>query len=267
MKIRGLCCTVLALAGSPLTLADPLGFEFSTSVSSGLIDRGETLATLNNETSFTLAQPLQFGEVYGSLYRISPIGGEANAFDEEVDYSIGFTFENGGISYDTSANYLTFPGSDEEASLELAVEIGFEQKLSPSLAAFYDVDAEVCGVEAAIGPAIEVGDWTLTGIVRGGFVSSDDEDYSYGGVEGVAAAGCQIISPLRGLRALRLQMRTVSFQMFEMAPSLTPKGVAHWSACDLSFQANQQFVAHVGMRFRLGSWLQRLHKAAIGMPA
>jgi len=75
MKIRGLCCTVLALAGSPLTLADPLGFEFSTSVSSGLIDRGETLATLNNETSFTLAQPLQFGEVYGSLYRISPIGG------------------------------------------------------------------------------------------------------------------------------------------------------------------------------------------------
>ena len=187
MKIRGLCCTVLALAGSPLTLADPLGFEFSTSVSSGLIDRGETLATLNNETSFTLAQPLQFGEVYGSLYRISPIGGEANAFDEEVDYSIGFTFENGGISYDTSANYLTFPGSDEEASLELAVEIGFEQKLSPSLAAFYDVDAEVYGVEAAIGPAIEVGDWTLTGIVRGGFVSSDDEDYSYGGVEGLAA--------------------------------------------------------------------------------
>jgi hypothetical protein len=55
MKIRGLCCAVLALAGSPLAMADPLGFELSTSVSSGLIDRGETLATLNNETSFTLA--------------------------------------------------------------------------------------------------------------------------------------------------------------------------------------------------------------------
>ncbi|MFN3211700.1 MAG: hypothetical protein ACE37M_01225 [Henriciella sp.] len=102
-------------------------------------------------------------------------------------FSIGFAFENSGIAFDTSANYLTYPGSTEDASLELAVEMGVEHALSPTLAAFYDVDAEIHGLEAAIGPSIESGTWTLTGIVRGGIVSSDDGSYSYGGVEGVAA--------------------------------------------------------------------------------
>lgn len=187
MKIRGLICAVMVLAGSPLAFADPWGYEATTSISSGLIDRGEALATLNNEASFTVARALQFGEVYGSLYRISPIGGEASAFDEEVDYTVGFAFEKSGVAFDASANYLTFPGSNEDASLELATEIGFDYEFSPSLAAFYDVDAEIFGLEAAIGPSYESGDWVLTGVLRAGFVSSDDADYSYGGVEGIAA--------------------------------------------------------------------------------
>ena len=163
------------------------GVEATTGISSGLIDRGETLATLNNETSFTVARTLHFGEVYGSLYRISPVGGEASAFDEEVDYTVGFAFENSGFSFDASANYLTFPGSSEDASLELAAETSFEHELEPSLAAFYDVDAEIYGLEAAIGPSYELGNWVLPGVLRAGFVSSDDADYSYGGVEGIVA--------------------------------------------------------------------------------
>ena len=187
MRAREFFFAIVVLAGSPAAIADSWSAEASSSISSGLIDRGETLATLNNETSFTLARVLGGGEFYGGLYRISPLGGEASAFDEEVDFTIGFAFENSSINFDASANYLTFPGSAEQASLELAVEMGVEHTYSPTLAAFYDVDAESHGLEAAIAPSFEAGSWTLTSIVRGGFVSSNGESYSYGGLEGVIA--------------------------------------------------------------------------------
>jgi len=187
VRVRECICATVFLAGAPAALAERWSTEASTAISSGLIDRGETLATLNNETSFTLARTFETGEVYGGLYRISPIGGEASAFDEEVDFTIGFAFENSGIVFDASANYLTFLGSAEEASLELAVEAGFEHTLLPILAAFYDVDAEIYGLESAFSPSFEAGFWTFTSIVRGGFVSFDGGSYSYGGVEGIIA--------------------------------------------------------------------------------
>ena len=181
---RAIGAAVLLIA-VPCAQAEPWAIEGSTSLSSGLIDRGETLATLNNETSFSLTRETDFGGVYAGLYRISPIGSEAGAFDEEVDFTIGMSFEQNGAAFDVSANYLTYPGSAEEKTLELAGEVGFDLPIAPSLAVFYDIDQDIYGAEAAVSPAVENGPWTLTGIARVGLVASDEADYSYGGLEGV----------------------------------------------------------------------------------
>lgn len=186
-SLRQLSCAALVLAAAPGALAEPWAWEGSTSLSTSVIDRGETLATLNNETSFTVSRAAPVGEIYGGLYRISPIGDDASAFDEEVDYTIGFAFEQNGIAFDASANYLTFPGSAADESLELAGEVSFDHTLAPAVAAFYDVTLDVYGVEASIAPSYEAGAWTVTGILRAGSVLSGDGDYSYGGIEGTIA--------------------------------------------------------------------------------
>lgn len=173
------------LAAGPAA-ADPLELEASAGLSSMLIDRGETLATLNNEIELIAAKPTDWGGVYGALYRISPIGADTRAFDEEVDYTIGLYTELEHVALDVSANYLTFPGSSEEASLELGAELGFSHAWEPGLAAFYDVDLDVYGVEAFAGPSTDLGAWTLGVLGRAGFVSSDAGDYSYAGLESVA---------------------------------------------------------------------------------
>ncbi|MFN3211699.1 MAG: hypothetical protein ACE37M_01220 [Henriciella sp.] len=79
-------CAAMVLAGTPVATAEGWSAEASTSVSSGLIDRGESLATLNNETSVTLTRSLDLGDVYGGIYRITPLGSDASAFDEEVNF-------------------------------------------------------------------------------------------------------------------------------------------------------------------------------------
>lgn len=186
-RVCTLASVAIFLAATPVITAEPLSVEASTSIASGLIDRGETLARLNNETDLTFIRAFDSADVYASIYRISPIGGDAGAFDEEVDYTIGVAFERSGLAFDASANYLTYPGSSEEPSLERAGEVAVEHTLSPSLAAFYDVDFDVYGLEAAIAPVHEHGQWDLTGIARAGWVSSDEGDYSYAGLEGVAA--------------------------------------------------------------------------------
>lgn len=162
--------------------ADPIEIEASAGVSSMLIDRGETLATLNNELSLTVSKEVSSGSIYGALYRITPLGDDRSAFNEEVDYTLGFS---GGdmISYDISANYLTFPGSTDTASLELAAEFGIANDWSPTLATFYDVDLDIYGAEVSVGPTQNIGPWAIGLLVRSGFVSSDDVDYSYAGLE------------------------------------------------------------------------------------
>lgn len=185
--LRQLVCAVLVFFSLPLSFAENWGVEVSTGVSSNLIDRGETLATLNNETSVTVVRALNVGEVYGGIYRISPLGRDASAFDEEVDYTLGFAFEEGELAVDVSANYLTYPGSPEEPSIELALGLGYEHFLSPEVASFYDLDLEIYGLEAAVAPTYEWDDWLFTGIARAGAVSADGEDYTYAGIETIAA--------------------------------------------------------------------------------
>ena len=171
----------------PLTaIAEPVEIDASTGVSSVLIDRGETPATFSNELALSASRDTSLGTFYGALYRITPLGDDRAAFDEEVDYTIGLNVQREMVSLDVSANYLTFPGSSEEDSLELAAEIGLDHGLSPGLAVFYDVDVEAFGAEIFAGPSIDMGTWSLGLLARGGFVSSDDGDYSYAGLEATA---------------------------------------------------------------------------------
>jgi hypothetical protein len=114
---------VVAMLGA--AAAEPIEFEASAGFSSMLIDRGETLATLNNELDLSITQPMKTGSLYAGLYRITPLGEDRRAFDEEVDYTIGFSTAFETVTLDVSANYLTYPGSSEEASLELAAELGW----------------------------------------------------------------------------------------------------------------------------------------------
>ena len=174
------------LAGMTFTAqAEGTSVEVGTAFSTLLIDRGESLATINNEFTATIAQDTSVGSVYAALYRISPFGGEARAFDEEVDYTLGFASEAAGVAYDFSANYLTYPGSAEEASLELAAAFDWDHALHPGLAAFYDVDLDLHGAEVFIAPDRAFGDWTGALVLRGGYVGSSAGDYSYAGLEAI----------------------------------------------------------------------------------
>ena len=176
----------MLLGSAGQALADPIELEAGAGLSSMLIDRGETLATFNNELEISATQPVDWGGIYASVYRITPLGDDKSAFDEEVDYAIGFYTEIDGVGLDVSAAYLTYPGSSEEATVELAAEFITAHAFEPGLAVFYDVDQEVYGAEAFAGPSTEFGVWAVGLLGRVGFVSSPDGDYSYAGLEGTA---------------------------------------------------------------------------------
>lgn len=170
--------------------AQDVEFELGAGLSTQLIDRGESLATFNNELALGVSRATDFGAIYGALYRISPLGDEGEAFEEEVDYTLGLVFEGDGIAFDTSVNLLTFPGSAENSAIELAGELSWDEPLQPVLFSFYDLENDLFGAEASIIPlSVTSGEWTADLLVRGGFVASEELDYSYGGVEGLLARG------------------------------------------------------------------------------
>jgi len=177
--------SALTILLTPCALAEPdIVVTLDAGLSTQLIDRGETLAMNNAETAITVETTLGNGALYGSIYRISPLGTDDEAFDEEVDYTIGYAFEGQGWAADVSANYLTYAGNNEDASLELAGFIELDTLFAPSLTAFYDADFEDFGAEAALTHAWEVGDFSPYAMVRAGFVTpKEGGDYTYGGVE------------------------------------------------------------------------------------
>lgn len=185
MPYRYLILSSVVLGSAAIATADPeIAITIDGGVSTHLIDRGETLALLNNEAAITAEIDLASGAAYAAIYRITPIGDDDSAFDEEVDYTIGYAFSGNGWAADVSANYLTYPGNNDDASTELAASLEFDMPLTPSLTGFYDVDFEDYGLEAAIVHEIEVADWTYYGLARAGLVSpGGGGDYSYGGLE------------------------------------------------------------------------------------
>ncbi len=71
MKLVTAFATMAAFAGlTNVAQAEGTSVEVGTGFSTLLIDRGESLATTNNEFSLTVTQDTTIGGVYGGLYRI-----------------------------------------------------------------------------------------------------------------------------------------------------------------------------------------------------
>ena len=98
--------------------ADPIELEATTSVSSSNIDRGETLALMNNETEIQFVKSTQLIDMSVGISRITPIGHDRSAFDDELSISIGAGVETSTRRADLSISYLSFPGSDAPPSIE-----------------------------------------------------------------------------------------------------------------------------------------------------
>lgn len=203
------CVPTLAvlLALCPAAMAEEISWFAGATASTMVIDRGEQLAGNTLEAEFGLETSIGGGTAYAALYRITPIGGDQAAFDDEFDYTLGYAFEGSGWAGDVSANWLTFPGEETESSLELAGEIALDAPFAPTLAGFYDVDLEDWGLEASAGPEWPLGDWTAYAVARVGFVEPGDGSAtrSYGGLEAGAA------------RALTEQVEIGGFVRFETA--------------------------------------------------
>ncbi|MFN3312164.1 MAG: hypothetical protein ACK46Q_01685 [Hyphomonas sp.] len=152
---------------------------------SALHDRGEQIGRETLELTVGAEFETEYVTFYGAFYRLLPVGAEQAAFEDEADYTIGAAWERDSYSADVSANWLTYPGEDAEASLELAASITLAAPLAPTLTGFYDVDFEDWGVELEAGPEWEAGDWTVYALARAGFVKPGDggDSRTYGGIE------------------------------------------------------------------------------------
>ena len=153
--------------------------------SSALFDRGEQIGGETVEFGATVTTSLSGASIYGSFYRLLPAGSDQEAFPDEADYSVGVIFEGDAIAADLSANWLTYPGEDDEASLELVGNFDFNAPLAPRIIGFYDADFGDWGLEALVQPSWESGDWTLYALGRTGFVEPGDGSAgrSYAGIE------------------------------------------------------------------------------------
>ena len=172
--MRSILVATTAIALLPLTAeASGTSFFADVAVSSALIDRGEHLALEVLEATFGAEADVRGMTVYGAVYRILPLGNTQSEFDDEMDFTLGLAWEGTGYSADLSANWLTYPGAEAEASLELAGSVTLDAAFAPTLAGFYDADFQDWGLEISGGPEWE---GQLDALhTRAGFVQMGDD--------------------------------------------------------------------------------------------
>ena len=183
MKLRFLMPALMWMPA--VEAAAEVSYVAEAVVSSMVIDRGEQIGGQTFEAVLGIEKTLGTGVAYAALYRLTPFGGDQEAFADEFDYTLGYVWEGNGYIADVSANWLTYPGIGDEPSLELFAEVTLETQFAPTLAGFYDADFEDFGLEVSAGPEWESADWTYFLIGRLGFVQPGDgsANRSYGGVE------------------------------------------------------------------------------------
>jgi hypothetical protein len=180
-----------ALVGAAVLIAETAIAEetfqwtVEAAVSSALFDRGEQIGGETMEFGAAVTSSLSGATVYGSVYRLLPAGADQEAFLDEADYSVGVVFEGETIMADLSANWLTYPGEEAEASLELTGAFDFDAPLAPRVIGFYDADFGDWGLEALVQPSWEFSDWMLFALGRTGFFVPGDgsANRSYLGLE------------------------------------------------------------------------------------
>lgn len=180
-----LSATTLMALPAPIAEASEKRLFVSIGAVSALHDRGEQIGSEVIEFETGAEFDVQEITVYGAFYRLLPVGSQQEAFDDEADFTLGATWEAQGYSADVSANWLTFPGEETDASLELAGSVTLSAPLSPTLAGFYDADLEDRGLELSAGPQWQAGAWSVHALGRAGFVHPGDGSAhrSYAGLE------------------------------------------------------------------------------------
>lgn len=172
---RTLLSAIALMGGLPiLAEAGEKRLYMDLSAVSGLHDRGEQIGRETLEFGAGIEAEFETVTVYGAFYRLLPVGSGQAAFDDEADYTLGMAWAGKGYSADVSANWLTFPGEETEASLELAASVTLDAPFAPTLIGFYDADLEDRGLEIAAGPEWEMGEWTVYAFGRAGFVHPGD---------------------------------------------------------------------------------------------
>jgi hypothetical protein len=175
-----------SLHRAPAQVAEEeIDWTLDAAVSSALFDRGEQIGGETVEFGAAVTTSHSGAKIYGSVYRLLPAGADQEAFLDEADYSVGVIFEGEAMMADLSANWLTYPGEDAEASLELMGIFDFDAPLAPRVIGFYDADFGDWGLEALVQPSWDSGGWTLYALGRTGFVAPGDgsANRSYVGIE------------------------------------------------------------------------------------
>lgn len=179
--------TALTLATSFPAFAEAEGRSVfaEAGFSSALHDRGEQLSAETLELLVGLEQSTAFGAVYATMYRIQPQDGSASPFNEETDYSVGLVVDDSAYSLDLSANWLTYPGSSDDSSLELVAALDLHVWAKPLIMMFHDVHTDDAGVEVSAGPDWEFAEWKTHIRARLGSVRLGDESpgRTYAGLE------------------------------------------------------------------------------------
>lgn len=220
--MRILFCSVFLSFCLPPALADQPSFYAETSFSTMLIDRGEELAEDVNETVLGVELGLGSGILFSDIYRITPLGSRGDLYTEEVDFTLGYSFQSAGQQVTLGGSWLTYPGEDKTESLELFGEIGLSAPFDPVIAAFYDTESEDFGLEATAGLSTEFWSTTLYGIGRVGTVEpGEGEGWTYYGAE--FGAERELAGGLGGYMRLRLEQSSEdTFFTSSDAPFLTP---------------------------------------------
>lgn len=188
--MRALIAATTAITWMPLVAeAGEKRLFADAAVSSSVIDRGEQIGPLTLEASAGLEADVSGATVYGAIYRLTPIGGDADAFDDETDYTIGVAWQGRGYTADVSANWLTYPGEAAGSSLELVGSVSLDAAYTPTITGFRDTRFDDWGLEISAGPTWEAGMWEIYALGRAGFVKPGDGSATrcYGGVEAGAA--------------------------------------------------------------------------------
>jgi hypothetical protein len=179
--------TALTLATSFPAFAEAEGRSVFAEVgfSTALHDRGEQLSAETLELLAGLEQSISFGAVYATMYRIQPLDGAASPFTEETDYSVGLVVDDSAYSLDLSANWLTYPGSGDDSSLELVAALDLHVWAKPHIMMFHDVHTDDAGVEVSVGPDWEFAEWKTLIRARLGSVRLGDGSpgRTYAGLE------------------------------------------------------------------------------------
>ena len=192
------CAMAVSLALPYSAYPDTPVLVLDVAVSNMLIDRGEQIGERTLEVGAGIEAPFLSGAAYAGLYRLTPFGPQQDAFEDEFDYTVGYAWEGNAYTADFSANWLTYPGEESDASLELVAAVGFGLPFQPELLAFADAHTEDWGLELVAGPSWQLDQWELSALGRAGFIDPDiGTSRSYGGFElnaayalsGVAAIG------------------------------------------------------------------------------